>query len=176
MCANMIAFYEPHIKYGNFGTWISRWSKWNGVVTIFSHFFHICEPIPGMTSLLNLFGVAMLVTESLCANSTPLPNQSPNCKPPFRAMYNVKQTESPGGWTDRLGQLLAEQEIFEIYSQKKRFGVQKVVMSKKSVIMSWGHITEGQIKSLAKGKALSRSKKNSIKFFHQLGPTGPSWS
>ena len=37
--ANIIADSEPCIKYKDFGTWVSRWSKWNGGATIFSHFF-----------------------------------------------------------------------------------------------------------------------------------------
>ena len=36
---NIFADSEPCIKYGYFGTRVSRWSKWNGGVIIFSHTF-----------------------------------------------------------------------------------------------------------------------------------------
>ena len=38
-CQNVLADSEPWIKYGDFGTWVSRCSKWNCGVIICSHIF-----------------------------------------------------------------------------------------------------------------------------------------
>ena len=38
-CANITANSEPFKQYGDVGTWVGRWSKWNGGVIIFSPIF-----------------------------------------------------------------------------------------------------------------------------------------
>ena len=38
-CANIIADSETYEQYGDFDTWVGRWSNWNGAVIIFSHYF-----------------------------------------------------------------------------------------------------------------------------------------
>ena len=49
-CVNILAYSEPCIKYRDFCTWVSRWSKWNGGVTICSHYFHDYRLITGKPS------------------------------------------------------------------------------------------------------------------------------
>ena len=39
LCTNIIADSETFKRYGDFDTWVGRWSNWNGGVIIFSHYF-----------------------------------------------------------------------------------------------------------------------------------------
>ena len=58
-CVNIFADSELCVKYRDFGTWVGRWSKGNGGVTIFStvFFLHNHRLIPGPmgSPLKNLF-------------------------------------------------------------------------------------------------------------------------
>ena len=38
-CDNIIADSESFKQYGDFATWVGRWSRWNGGEIIFSHIY-----------------------------------------------------------------------------------------------------------------------------------------